>query len=116
MRKKKTEIKGLYNADGVWVDNDRDMNIIANDYFSNLFKSSDPTKSIIAKVVDDIKPQISEVQNVWLEKDFSRDVLKSMNPSKAPGPAGPRLCSFKSIEMWWGTTLPGLPQCSKTMM
>lgn len=91
-RRKRNKIRGLMDDLGIWTEEDNGMELIANQYFGKLFQTSDPQMESISQVLETIPTSITEDQNTPLVKSFSREeilgVLKSMHPTKAPGPDG----------------------------
>ncbi|XP_075473411.1 uncharacterized protein LOC142504428 [Primulina tabacum] len=65
---------------------------IVVDYFSNLFKSGDPSIQDINPVLDCVQPKVNEQINSLLCSPFSPEEVKKalfdMYPDKAPGPDG----------------------------
>lgn len=68
------------------------MERLINHYFHNLFQTSHPSVEDIDKILETIPSSITDAQNTLLIRSFTRqeifDVIKSMNPTKAPGPDG----------------------------
>ena len=89
-RRKKNTIKGLFNSQGAWCTEDKEMEDIVISYFSELFSSSNP--SGIDEVLTSIPSLITEDMNVQLSREVDSDevlkALKQMHRSKAPGPDG----------------------------
>lgn len=75
---------------GNWKTEDSKLEGIANLYFQQLFQSSHPMMEDIDTILDSIPSSISEEQNLQLTRSFSKEeigeVLKKMQPTKAPGP------------------------------
>lgn len=87
-RKRRNQIKGLNNDDGVWCTEDDDLERIILQYYENLFSSSQPTN--IEETVNHLPRIITDEMNLELTKDISADeifvALKYMHSSKSPGP------------------------------
>ena len=83
-------ILGLYNAEGVWQEDDQRVEGIVVDYFTNIFESNG--LSDVSLVVNVIKPVVTDVMNTSLTQDFQATevikALKQMHPKKAQGPDG----------------------------
>ncbi|XP_062011862.1 uncharacterized protein LOC133728462 [Rosa rugosa] len=89
-RRRRNEIKGLYNSEGVWCTEESELEKIVLGYFGNLFTTNHPTN---VELFTNLFPQvISNEMNSQLIKEFSEDevlkALKQMHPMKAPGPDG----------------------------
>ncbi|XP_023645887.1 uncharacterized protein LOC111832631 [Capsella rubella] len=89
-RRARNRIIGLYNKDDVWHTEERDLYLIASDYFSDLFKSSNPQE--IEDALGNLSTVISEDVNTQLTRPVTekeiRDALFMMHPDKVPGPDG----------------------------
>lgn len=92
MRRKRNEIKGLTNKNGSWVESEEELEVVAVEYFRNLFRFSNPSPECIKEVTNSIQSRVTEDQNLMLDRDFSKEeieiAVKSMGPSKALGPDG----------------------------
>ncbi|XP_075499819.1 uncharacterized protein LOC142538372 [Primulina tabacum] len=88
-RKRRNLIKGLLNKNGDWCSDFKDLKNITEDYFRNLFKSSNPSSEDIAKLLDCSEPVIRDKMNETLCAPFTADEVRravfDMHPSKAPG-------------------------------
>ena len=78
-------ILGLYNAEGVWQEDDQRVKDIVVDYFTNIFESNG--LSDVSLVVNVIKPVVTDVMNTGLTQDFQATevikALKQMHPKKS---------------------------------
>ena len=74
-RKRKNEIHRLRNQEGEWVSNKAGLEVMVNNYFHNLFSSSDPAG--IPQVVSLINRVVSEDMNQWLVRDFDAAKVRS---------------------------------------
>ncbi|XP_062021202.1 uncharacterized protein LOC133737713 [Rosa rugosa] len=96
-RRRKNQIKGLYNEEGVWCTTDEELEHVVLNYFGKLFTSSNP--STIHEVVSMVPSFVSEELNNRLTKEITYkevyDALKQMHPSKAPGPDGFSPCFYQ---------------------
>lgn len=65
---------------------------VANLYFQDLFQSSSPQNEAIERILEVTPVCISEDQNHMLTTTFTREeifgVIRSMHPTRAPGPDG----------------------------
>jgi len=86
-RRKKNEIKGLENKDGVWCTEKAELTRIISDFYSDLFSSSNPV--INDDDISGLSSRVSAEQNSMLTAPFSAEEIRvalfQMNPSKAPG-------------------------------
>jgi len=86
----KNKILGILDDNGVWVDNEEDIERVAVDYFENLFSSANTIDPSI--VLRDISPSVSSTMNEFLVKEITEEEVKralfSLNPTKAPGQDG----------------------------
>lgn len=96
-RKRKNQLKGIFDENGVWCNTDDEMERIILQYFGELFSSSQPTN--IAATVNHLPEIISAEMNLALTKQVTMDEvhfsLNQMHPSKAPGPDGFSPCFYQ---------------------
>ena len=89
-RRRRNELLGLFDEEGVWHDDKNGMERIIIDYFTKLFDSSGETNASAILAV--VKPKVSAEMNQELVMPISNDEIKEalfqMHPSKAPGPDG----------------------------
>ncbi|KAL6204881.1 hypothetical protein ACLB2K_022148 [Fragaria x ananassa] len=89
-RKKKNTLKGLFNEDGVWCNDECEMEEIILRYYKKLFTSSN--LQLREQDLSFVTEVISEDANRQLNGTISEEqvfkALKQMHPSKAPGPDG----------------------------
>ena len=67
-RKRKNEIKGLWDKNVKWCENMGEIANIATDYFSEIFTTSFPTKAV--EVVEIVQICITQEMNEQLTKEF----------------------------------------------
>ncbi|KAK9929750.1 hypothetical protein M0R45_026836 [Rubus argutus] len=95
-RKKKNQLKGLFDKEGQWCTTDVDIETIVLQYYSELFSTSLPTNTETVNLLPQI---ISDDMNVILSKQLSveeiRLALFQMHPSKAPGLDGFSPCFYQ---------------------
>lgn len=86
---------------GRWIEDDAGMENITNQYFQNLFQTSNPNMDSIEFILVAIPIGIMDEQNKVLLKDFTREkiymVIKNMHPSKAQDQMGSRQLFIKNI-------------------
>lgn len=80
----------LYNASGVWVDADADVEEVAVSYFWDIFSTTSPSE--IEEVLREVPSMVSDQTNRVLtalatEKEVRR-ALFIMHPEKVPRPDG----------------------------
>ena len=87
-RKRKNEISRLWNQYGEWVSDKTEMEGMGNNYFNNLFTSSNPAG--IPNVVSLVDRVVLDDMNQRLVRDFDaeevRRALFQIHPTKVPGP------------------------------
>ncbi|KAL0007018.1 hypothetical protein SO802_008520 [Lithocarpus litseifolius] len=89
-RRGRNYIKGLYNREGRWCTDQRNMVDTVVDFYQELFTSSNPTSFDI--ILEQIPHVVIEEMNVQLTGVFTalevEVALKKMAPLKSPGPDG----------------------------
>ena len=70
-RKRKNEIRGLWDKNGKWCENMGEIANIATDYFAELFTTSFPTKAV--EVAKTVQRCITQEMNEQLTKDFQKE-------------------------------------------
>lgn len=101
MRKRRNEIQGIRDESGVWISDRKELDHAFENYFVNMFTSSNPSVDIIDNALQDIQSTVTPAMNDRLLAPFTRDgierAIKQMHPTKAPGPDGfPALCFINS--------------------
>lgn len=73
---------------------------VFNEYFSSLFRSSNPTREAIDLGLKDMDPRVTNQIIDDLQKAFTKAeveyALKQMAPLKSPGPDGYAVCFYKA--------------------
>lgn len=89
-RRRKNQLKGLFNEEGQWCTSDEDMEGVILNYYGHLFSSAHPTN--IDATVNSLPCIITDEMNAALTKQLSHEeihlALMQMHPSKSPGPDG----------------------------
>ena len=87
-RRKKNEIRGLWDKDGKWCEDVGGIASIATEYFKELFSTSSPSR--IEEVANLVPRSVTPKMNEQLTKEFQREeiiqAIHSMHPKKAPSP------------------------------
>ncbi|KAK3194849.1 hypothetical protein Dsin_026159 [Dipteronia sinensis] len=90
--KARNRMHGMMDDDGVWKDLRDDIEHIACNYFTNIYKTSNPSTLDLGKILDDVKPKLSQNISSFLVSSFTREKVRraifDMNPIKAPGSDG----------------------------
>ena len=99
----KNNIDGLLDQNDVWKEDLRDIENIVLDYYSNLFKSSNPVE--FTELLQSVEPKVIVEMNTMLIDEFKEfevsRALKQMYPLKSPGPDGAPPLFFQHF---WPTT------------
>ncbi|KAL3825323.1 hypothetical protein ACJIZ3_021352 [Penstemon smallii] len=91
-RRKGNTILGLRNNEGVWCEEENELEGIVADYFRDIFTSKNPTEDDLGAALEVIQQRISPEMNADFLKEFTTEEIKkaldSMHPLKSPGPDG----------------------------
>lgn len=97
-RRSRNRMKGLFDSDGVWHENDDKMQEIVKKYYHDLFTSTEPTPEKMQEVLKHMECVISPEVNATLSRPYTKtenfEALQQMHPSKAPKPDGMRAIFF----------------------
>lgn len=101
-RRARNRIIGLHDENGIWSDEDKNIQHIAVSYFKNLFTSTNPRdfESSLKEVKTTITDQVNEFLTAPATEKEVRDALFMMHPEKAPGPDGMTALFFQKA---WNT-------------
>lgn len=90
-RKKRNTLYGLFDESGIWRVGDQMDGVILG-YFTDIFKSLNPSSHDIGKVVSTVDARLTVNLRDFLDLPFTevelKETLFQMNPSKAPGKDG----------------------------
>lgn len=85
-------IKGLRDHMGNWKENEKEMETVIDEYFREMFRSTNPRGEEIEEVLHALDCMVSEEAKHDLSCSFTeaevKDALSSMPPLKFPGPDG----------------------------
>ncbi|KAL6137214.1 hypothetical protein ACLB2K_062506 [Fragaria x ananassa] len=93
-RKRKNNIKGLYDECGMWVEDDEGVEKIVSSYFSCMFTAEDVDMEAMNSTLAAIEPCVTREMNEQLcsyLQDEIQSALLHMYPTKSPGPDANRL-------------------------
>ena len=80
----------MSDAEGIWQDDDHQVETIVVDYFSNIFKSNGIIDA--SAVVEVVQPMVTKSMNRGLVQEFQAvevvKALKQMHPKTSPYPNG----------------------------
>ena len=89
-RKRKNFIKGLRDGNGVWQEDEEVFSTLLNDFYTNLFTSSNPQE--LDRVLDGVNVVVIDNMRAELNRPFTSEevgeTIKGMSPLKTPGPDG----------------------------
>ena len=95
-------IKGLYNIEGRWCTDERNMVDTVVDFYQELFTSSNPNN--FDTILEQIPQVVTEEKNLELMGEFTalevEMPLKQMAPLKSPGPDDIPPIFIKIIGLW----------------
>ena len=98
-RNKQNYILGLEGENRVWVKEESQMGNLVEDYFSNLFSTSNPTG--FDEILEVILPKVSEEMNLGLNQNFIAEEvhadIQQMAPLLAPKPSNMFPIFYKSF-------------------
>ncbi|KAL5775011.1 hypothetical protein ACOSP7_012568 [Xanthoceras sorbifolium] len=91
-RKKKNQISSLLDSRGVRRESEQGMSSVVLDYFSDLFRSIQPSSSDLSAASSFLESKVNAQMAGRLGEAFTRAEVRSavfeMGPNKAPGPDG----------------------------
>ncbi|KAL6204999.1 hypothetical protein ACLB2K_022265 [Fragaria x ananassa] len=89
-RKRKNNLKGLYNDLGEWVEDDEGVEQVVSSYFQSMFTAEDVDIEAMNTTLNAIQPCISSEMNEQLRAQYSSKKIKcalfQMYPTKSPSP------------------------------
>ena len=99
-RRRNNMVEGILDFDNRWRSTKEEITSVFLDYFSNIYKTSSPTK--MEKVFQVTTRKVDDQMNADLLREFTteevRQALYQMHSSKSPGPDGMTTCFYK--EYW----------------
>ncbi|XP_062019515.1 uncharacterized protein LOC133736097 [Rosa rugosa] len=91
-RKRKNALLGLFDADGIWRDDDDGMESVVTSYFSKMFTSSALDSEAVDLTLAAIQPCVTAEMNKQLCEQYTEEEVRcalfQMYPTKSPGPDG----------------------------
>lgn len=88
-QRKKNWISGLFDVNGSWCSNTKELIPIITDYFVNLFDTSSPTSSDLDNILTHVNVSLTEMMKLSLEAPYTCEEIKfalfKMNPVMVPG-------------------------------
>ena len=86
-RKRKNFIKGLRDGNGVWQEDEEVFSTLLNDFYTNLFTSSNPQD--LDRMLDGVNAVVTDNMRTELDRPFTSEevgeAINGMAPLKAPG-------------------------------
>lgn len=126
-RRRRNNVKGLFDKHDVWHEKLEDMQNIVAGYFSDLFATENPSNYDAA--LEGLECLVSSETNVMLDVEPSseeiKDALFQMHPNKSPGPDGMHALFFQKfwhiigpdivdfVKSWWRGSID-LTEANKT--
>lgn len=76
----------------MWQSDPRKILVTFQEYFHDIFRSSNPSLEDLNRVLDSISKKVTPEMNIFLTKRFTKEemklAIKGFQPTKAPGPNG----------------------------
>ena len=95
-RRDRNKITGLLDSDDRWVDSRQGMEKIIQEFFSNLFQTSNPAHEDIDMVLDTVQPRLSPAMSCYLDSSFLVDEVRKavLNIGQLKAPMRDGLLAF----------------------
>ncbi|CAL2240584.1 unnamed protein product [Prunus armeniaca] len=101
-RRRANRMVDLEDSAGRWCMDDSEIKPLIISYFQEIFTMCSPTN--IESITDCVQPRVTTQQNSYLTRQISSKeiwlAMKSLNPTKSPGPDGFMWKFFNSIGTW----------------
>ncbi|KAK2658376.1 hypothetical protein Ddye_004909 [Dipteronia dyeriana] len=101
-RRSRNTISGLYDSNNVWRDRKMEVEDIVSNYFDDIFKSGNPSRSTMDEVFSCVKPCLSAQKIYFLDANFTtveiKRVIFDMSPTKILSASG-HLINFNKSAM-----------------
>lgn len=89
-QRRKRNYVGLYNSTSLWKEDEKSIESVFGDHFSNIFTSTSPYESSFHPILQHVRHVVSNTSNQDLLQSFTKDeifgALQQMHPCKGLRP------------------------------